>query len=114
MVTSPENRSMDASAYGRLDGRVAIVTAAAQGIGRATARLLAALGAQVVACDLNEPLIATIEQESARISARAIDILKPPLVTDLAEDVRRTHGRIDILVSVVGGSMAIPNAQGAF
>jgi NAD(P)-dependent dehydrogenase (short-subunit alcohol dehydrogenase family) len=105
---------MDANALGRFDGRVAIVTAAGQGIGRAAARLLAALGAQVVACDINAPLLATVEQDSERIVARTVDVLEPDAMRELAADVQRARGRIDILVSVVGGSMAIANAQAGF
>ena len=81
----------------RLDGKSAIVTAAAQGIGRATALALAAEGAQVVACDLNEAKLAEIAKTPG-IAARKLDVTDAAAVRTLA----RETGRVDALVNVVG------------
>ncbi|HSK42177.1 MAG TPA: SDR family NAD(P)-dependent oxidoreductase, partial [Arenibaculum sp.] len=52
---------------GRLDGKVALVTAAAQGIGRATALAFAAEGARVIATDINEAALAGLRRASPAI-----------------------------------------------
>ena len=48
---------------GRLQGKTVLITAAAQGIGRASALACAAQGAQVIATDINATLLAALAQE---------------------------------------------------
>ena len=51
---------------GKLDGKVAVITAAAQGIGRATAELFAREGARVVATDINGAKLAELQGQGSR------------------------------------------------
>jgi len=81
---------------GRLSGKTAFITAAAQGIGRATALAYAAEGAQVIATDLNEAKLADIAGPS--ITTHRMD------ATDAADIARVTAGlgKIDVLFNCAG------------
>ncbi len=81
----------------RLEGKTAIVTAAAQGIGRATALAFAAEGARVVACDINDAKLAELAKTPG-IATGKLD------VTDFAavQKFVREAGRVDALVNVAG------------
>lgn len=78
----------------RLRGKTALVTAAAQGIGRATAELFEAEGATVWATDINEEALAEV-QVSHR---RRLDVTDDAMVAGLSEEV----GRIDALFNCAG------------
>ena len=95
----------------RFDGKVAIVTGAASGIGRATATRLAAEGATVVAMDLNreglDALPAGRAEGSGTIVAQPSNALEAADVTRVVEETLARQGRIDILVNTVGGSTII-------
>jgi 3-oxoacyl-[acyl-carrier protein] reductase len=92
------------TAAGRsVEGRVAIVTGAASGMGRATARLLAEEGAEVAAFDLDaEGLLETGTWH------RALDVTDVEAVLAAVDEVRRELGPIDILVNNAGVSMLTP------
>ena len=77
-----------------LEGKVALVTAAAQGIGRATAERFAADGAQVVATDVNAEALSTLEG----IETRVLDVTDAAAVTALADEL----GAIDVLFNCAG------------
>lgn len=89
-----------------LEGRVAIVTGAGRGIGRAIAVKLAESGAKVVACDIDE----TSAKETAdRLNAQAlsaisclVDVTDPISVADMIESARENFGPVDILVNNAG------------
>jgi 2-keto-3-deoxy-L-fuconate dehydrogenase len=75
---------------GRLDGKVAFVTAAAQGIGRETALAFAREGAQVWATDLNEAKLAEFGGTSG-IRTRKLDVLRDADIASLAGEMGTPH-----------------------
>jgi len=88
------------------DQRVAIVTGASRGIGRAIATRLAADGRHVVCIarsegPLNE-LVSEIQAAGGSASAKTCDISDFPAITALIEGVNDEHGRLDILVNNAG------------
>jgi 2-keto-3-deoxy-L-fuconate dehydrogenase len=82
---------------GRLEGKTAIITAAAQGIGRATAIALAREGASVLATDINTALLGEIEAEE-RIATARLDVLDRDAIARLAAE----QNTLDVLVNVAG------------
>jgi 2-keto-3-deoxy-L-fuconate dehydrogenase len=82
---------------GRLEGKTAIVTAAAQGIGRATAIAMAREGAAVLATDINTALLGELEVEE-RITTAVLDVLDPAAITRRAAE----QNMLDVLVNVAG------------
>lgn len=83
---------------GKLEGRVALVTSAGQGIGRASAIALAREGAKVFATDIREDLFKDISKENPGITGFGLDVLEQSAV-DAA--LKRT-GPIDILFNCSG------------
>jgi 2-keto-3-deoxy-L-fuconate dehydrogenase len=82
---------------GRLEGKKVIVTAAAQGIGRATAMAAASAGASVLATDINTVLLAELEAED-RVRTSKLDVLDAAAVARLAAE----QGAVDALINVAG------------
>ncbi|WP_152044711.1 SDR family oxidoreductase [Aureimonas psammosilenae] len=68
----------------RLDGKRIFISAAAQGIGRASALLCAAEGAEVVATDLNAEALRDLAQENPRITALPLDVLDGAAISAFA------------------------------
>lgn len=81
-------------------GRVALVSGAAQGIGRAIVSLLAKGGARVWASDIDASALASIKDA---VGTRKADVSKEADVHALSQEVIAAEGRIDILVHVAGG-----------
>jgi 2-keto-3-deoxy-L-fuconate dehydrogenase len=83
---------------GRLAGKKALVTAAAQGIGRATALAFVDEGATVWATDINEAGLQTLNRERSGIHTNRLDVLDSSAVAKLASEL----GAIDILFNCAG------------
>ena len=96
----------------RFTDKVALITAAANGIGRATADIMAREGAVVVAVDNHpgrlEPAVADLKATGGRVHGRLVDALDPAQVQGLVASVRDELGGVDILVNAVGGSTIVP------
>ena len=96
----------------RFSGKVALITAAASGIGRATADIIGAEGGIVVAVDTDQgkldAAVAAIKAAGGRAHARRADALDLKQVEGVVESTVRELGRIDILLNAVGGSTIIP------
>ena len=90
----------------RLAGRVAVVTGAGHGIGRACAHRLAQEGARVVLVDRRvdaaEESAEILRGEGLDCSASTCDVSDPGQVADLARRVLGAHGRVDILHNNAG------------
>lgn len=85
----------------RLEGRVAIITGAAQGIGAVYAHALADEGAAVVVSDLLDagPVAEAIRQAGGRALALKTDVTDPASVQSMVADTVKAFGAIDILVT---------------
>src|SRR5579859_4149915 len=95
----------------RFADRVAIVTGAASGIGRATALELAREGATVVVADIDMPgaeAVAAEIRKSGQAMAQRVDVTDAAQARAMAAETVRAFGRIDILVSNAGWDRAGP------
>lgn len=96
----------------RFGGQVALITAAASGIGRATAEIIGREGGLVVGIDTDEgrleKAMVAIRDAGGRAHPLRADALEAAQVEAAVNGVVREHGRIDILVNAVGGSTIIP------
>ncbi|KAM9449988.1 dehydrogenase/reductase SDR family member 6 isoform 1-T2 [Clarias gariepinus] len=82
---------------GRLDGKVIVLSAAAQGIGRAAALAFAKEGAQVIATDINGGKLKELDGTPG-IRTKVLDVTKKDQVEALAKDLER----VDVLFNVAG------------
>jgi 2-keto-3-deoxy-L-fuconate dehydrogenase len=81
---------------GRLGGKVALVTAAGQGIGRAIAEAFAAEGCEVIATDLDANKLHGLARQ------HQLDVRSNEAIEALAHEVERQFGALDILVNCAG------------
>ncbi len=90
----------------RLDGRVAIVTGAAQGIGEGIVRRLAAEGAKVVVADLNgakaEEVAASLRAEQLQAIAVAVDVAERAQVKAMIAETVQAFGKLDVMFNNAG------------
>jgi 2-keto-3-deoxy-L-fuconate dehydrogenase len=82
----------------RLAGKIALITAAGQGIGRATAIACAGEGAVVWATDIDEPSLAALNKSQSGIQVRRLDVRETDQIASLAAEV----GTIDVLINCAG------------
>ena len=91
---------------GRLEKRIAIVTGAGQGIGRAIALAMAREGAALVIADLDEANAGAVGREIERVGGKAsalyTDISNEGSVRGMIDHTLNEHGRVDILVNNAG------------
>jgi 3-oxoacyl-[acyl-carrier protein] reductase len=101
-----------------IDGKVAVVTGAASGMGRATAHLLADEGALVAVLDRDGDgaarVAAEIEGADGRAVALAVDLADPLATDDAIAAARAALGPIDILINNAGVSIPAPIDQPGF
>jgi NADP-dependent 3-hydroxy acid dehydrogenase YdfG len=89
-------------------GQVIIITGASQGIGRATAKLLASHGARVVLAARSSDALAALAEEVPEALAVPTDVRKNEDVAALVDAAVSKFGRIDILINLAGQTMWAP------
>src|SRR5262245_14850014 len=111
-ASSRYNARAMATAARSLEGKVAIITGAATGIGRATARLFAGAGARLTLADVRpaelEATAAEIRGSGGEVTAVVADLARPQDCAAVVEGAVGAHGRLDVLFNNAGvGTMVV-------
>lgn len=89
-----------------IEGKIAFITGAAQGIGEAVARTLASQGAHIAAVDYNpeklEKVVSSLKAEGRHAEAFPADVRDSAAIDEITARIEREMGPIDILVNVAG------------
>lgn len=97
----------------RLKDKVAIITGASKGIGKAIAMSYAKEGASVVLASRSMDLLSAIEKEiktaGGTATALTMDVRDPESVNTVVDKTKQKYGRLDIMVNNAGVSMAAPS-----
>lgn len=87
----------------KMEGKVAIITGAGNGIGKATAKMMASFGAIVIACDIETDsvteTVAEIKTDGWTAKAFTCDITRPEQIKSLVDQTLVDYGTVDILVN---------------
>ena len=98
---------MSTTATGKLSGLQVVITAAGQGIGRASALMLAREGATVLATDISEEALQDLgkvaEQENLKLSVRRLDVTCKEHIENLAQSLEK----VDVLFNCAGCDITI-------
>ena len=90
----------------RLEGKVSIVTGAAQGIGKATALKFAAEGSKVVICDVKlssmDEISTELKEMNAEFLAYEVNVVNRSQIKAMVDDIVSKWGKIDVLVNNAG------------
>jgi len=96
--------------------KLAVVTGAASGIGRATAEALADAGAMVIVADINreagEAVAGALRDRGRKAEFMPVDLTSEPSIAAFAAEVERTHGVPDVLVNGAGWGRTHPFWEG--
>ena len=107
-ATAAGPAALDAKAGSRLAGKVAVVTGAGQGIGRAVARRLGAEGALVLVCDRSaegaDRTATELDRHGVAVARFVGDMTVYEQAEAMADETLRWQGRIDVLVNAIGGA----------
>ena len=99
----------------RFNEKVAVITAAASGIGYASAILIVEQGSTVIAIDTDDRRLENMSSECSnlkgKLSTYCIDATDEEAVTKTISEVLKTHKTINILINAVGGSTIISNPK---
>ena len=91
---------------GQFDGKIALVTGAARGIGQAIALKLAGEGADLALCDLNaewlEETAGKVKELGRRVECYSVDVSNGDAVNETVKAVEKDFGQIDVLVNNAG------------
>jgi len=91
---------------GQFDGRIALVTGAARGIGQAIALKLAAEGADLALCDLQEEWLeetaGKVKELGRRVECYSVDVSNGGAVKETVKAIEKDFGQIDVLVNNAG------------
>lgn len=81
----------------RLEGKIAVVTGGAKGLGQAIAERFAAEGATVIACDMTE-----LTYENANVFGYHLNVTDTHAIQSFYDEMMKTYGKVDILVNNAG------------
>lgn len=99
----------------RMDGKIAVVTGGASGIGRATVEALAAAGVHVLVGDINESLgaamVAEFDQLGQKVDFIRLDVADLDSIATFARETYARVGRVDFVINVAGWGKIEPFTQ---